>query len=259
MISQDLVEIYRYRDLLKNLVARDLTVRYKRSIIGFLWTMVNPLVNTIVLTIVFSEIFHFPTKDFIIYYLSGALLWNFFAQSTALSSSCLYASSPIYKKIYVPKSIFVFSLICSELLNFAFALIPTLLLVLLFRHTLPLSLLFLPIPILLIILFTLGVALLLSAGSIFFYDIIEGYKLLLLPWMWLTPIIYPLDIIPQHYMPLIKLNPMYYFVECFRAPLYSGCLPDWEILAWATALGGFLFLLGYRIFIRLSDDIIFYV
>jgi ABC-2 type transport system permease protein len=259
MIVQDLSEIYRYRDLLKNLVARDLTVRYKRSIIGFLWTMVNPLVNTIVLTIVFAEVFRIPTKEFIIYYLSGSLLWNFFAQSTTLASSCLYASSAIYKKIYVPKSIFIFSIICSELLNFAFALVPLLLLLLILRHALPLSLLFLPVPILLIVLFTSGVALLLSACAIYFYDIMESYKLLLLPWMWLTPIIYPLDIVPANYLPLIKLNPMYYFVECFRAPLYNGCLPDWDILLWAIALGSSLFLLGYRIFIHLADDIIFHV
>lgn len=259
MIAQDLAEIYRYRDLLKNLVARDLTVRYKRSIIGFLWTMVNPLVNTIVLTIVFSQVFRVPTKDFIIYYLSGALLWDFFARSTALSSNCLYGGAAIYKKIYVPKSIFVFAIICSELINLAFALVPTLLLVLILRHTLPLTLLFLPVPIFLTILFTLGLALLLAAGAIFFYDIIEGYKLLLLPWMWLTPIIYPIDIIPSYYVPIIKLNPMFYFVECFRAPLYNGSLPDWDILLWAVALSGLLFVLGYWIFLRISDNIIFYV
>jgi ABC-2 type transport system permease protein len=259
MFSQDLIEIYRYRDLLKLLVARDLTVRYKRSVIGFFWTMINPLANTIVLTIVFSTIFRFPTKDFVLYFLSGFLLWNFFAQSTVLSSRCLMGGAAIYKKIYVPKSIFVFSIICSELVNLAFALIPLLLLVLIIRHSLPLTLFFLPISVLLTVLFTLGIAFLLSAGSVFFYDIIESYQILLLPWMYLTPIIYPLDIIAPQYLPLIKLNPMYYFVECFRAPLYGGQLPGWEILMVATALSGISLLLGYKIFIRLADDFIFYV
>lgn len=259
VICQDLIEIYRYRDLLRNLVARDLTVRYKRSVIGFIWTMINPLINTIVLTIVFSTIFRFQVKDFIIYFLSGFLLWNFFAQSTVLASRCLLGGAAIYKKIYVPKSIFVFSIICSELVNFAFALIPLFLLLLIVRHALPLSLLFLPVSVLLIVMFTLGVAFLLSAGSVFFYDIIESYQILLLPWMYLTPIIYPLDIIPPKYLPLIKLNPMYYFVECFRAPLYGGNLPSWEILGVAAALSAISILLGYKVFIRLADDFIFYV
>jgi ABC-2 type transport system permease protein len=259
MIFHDLMEIYRYRNLLKNLVSRDLTVRYKRSILGFLWTMINPLVNTIVLTIVFAQIFRFPTKEFIIYYLSGFLIWNLFAQSTVLSSRCLWGSSAIFKKIYVPKSIFVFSIICSELLNFAFAMVPLLLLMIIIRHTLPLTILFLPVPILLTALFTLGLSLLLSVSSIFFYDIIESYQILLLPWMWLTPVIYPLEIIPPQYLPLIKLNPMYYFVECFRTPIYSSCLPGWEILACATALSIIFFLLGYKLFIRLADEVIFYV
>jgi ABC-2 type transport system permease protein len=259
MIKQDLIDIYQYRYLLKNLVARDLTVRYKRSVIGFIWTMINPLVNTIVLTIVFSTIFRFPTKDFVIYFLSGFLLWNFFAQSTVLASRCLLGGSAIYKKIYVPKSIFVFSIVCSELVNFAFALIPLVLLLLVVRHALPLSLLFLPVSILLTVLFTLGVALLLSAGSVFFYDIIESYQILLLPWMYLTPIIYPLDIISPTYLPIIKLNPMYYFVECFRAPIYGGHLPSWEILLVAGALGSVSLLLGYKVFTRLADDFIYYV
>ncbi len=232
MIRQNLIEIYRYRALLKNLVSRDLTVRYKRSVIGFIWTMINPLVNTIVLTIVFSTIFRLPTKDFVVYFLSGFLLWNFFAQSTVLASRCLLGGSAIFKKIYVPKSIFVFSIVCSELVNLAFALIPLFLLLLIVRHAVPLAVLFLPVSILLMGPFTLGVAFLLSASSVFFYDIIESYQLLLLPWMYLTPIIYPLEIIPPKYLPLIKLNPMYYFVECFRAPLYSGQLPGWEILGW---------------------------
>jgi ABC-2 type transport system permease protein len=259
MIFKDLIEIYRYRGLLKNLVARDLTVRYKRSIIGVVWTMINPLVNTIVLTIVFAEVFRFPTKEFIIYYLSGFLIWNFFSQSTVISSRSLWGSSAIYKKIYVPKSIFIFSIICSELLNFAFALIPLMLLLVILRHALPLSILFIPVPILLTVLFTLGISLLLSASSVYFYDIIESYQILLVPWMWLTPVIYPLEIIPPKFLPLIKANPMFYFVECFRAPLYSGLLPGWEILALAAALSIISFLLGYKIFIRLADDIIFHV
>jgi ABC-type polysaccharide/polyol phosphate export permease len=259
MIGQHLKEIYQYRDLLKNLVTRDLTVRYKRSILGFFWTMVNPSANALVLTIIFSTIFQFQTKDFILYFLSGFLLWTFFASSTIISSRCLMGGSAIFKKIYVPKSIFVISVICSEMVNFFLASITLLLLTLIMRHSLPLSLLFWPVSFLLIILFTLGVALLLSATSIFFYDIIEGYQILLMPWMYLTPIMYPIEIIPPQYQIFIKLNPMYYYVECFRIPLYVGQLPGWDVLTVAIAISFISLLLGYKAFNRLGDDFIFYV
>lgn len=259
MIKQDLLELYTYRDLLKNLVARDLTVRYKRSFFGFMWTMINPLINTIVLTIVFSTVFRFTIHDFIIYFLSGYLLWNFFAQSTILSSRSILNNGEIFKKIYVPKSIFVLSIVCSELINFAFALIPLCLVLLIIRRILTVSLFFLPVPIFFMVMFTLGIALLLAASSVFFYDIIDGYQILLLPWMYLTPIVYPLEIIPARFLPLIKLNPMYYLVECFRAPIYGGQIPDLMIILTAGILALLSLCLGYKVFMRLVDDFIFYV
>jgi ABC-type polysaccharide/polyol phosphate export permease len=259
LIKQDLLELYAYRDLLKNLVVRDLTVRYKRSFFGFMWTMINPLINTLVLTIVFSTVFRFKVPDFIIYFLSGYLLWNFFAQSTILSSRAILKNGEIFKKIYVPKSIFVLSIVGSELINFAFALIPLCLVLLIIRKTISFSLIFLPVPIFFMILFTLGIALLLAASSVFFYDIIDGYQILLLPWMYLTPIFYPLDIIPPRFLPLIKLNPMFYLVECFRAPIYEGQIPDLMVILTAGTLACLSLCLGYTIFMRLVDDFIFYV
>src|SRR4030043_1484721 len=103
MVKIEFVELLNYKDLLWNLVARDLTVRYKRSVLGFLWTMLNPIINTIVFTVIFSTIFRFEVKDFIIYFLSGFQLWNFFAQSTTISSRCILTNGPLFKKIYIPK------------------------------------------------------------------------------------------------------------------------------------------------------------
>ena len=118
---------------------------------------------------------------------------------------------------------------------------------------------FLPVPLLFLIMFTLGIALLLAAGSVFFYDIIDGYQILLLPWMYLTPIIYPLEIIPDRFLPLIKLNPMYYLVECFRVPIYGGKLPGLEVILMSGAVAFLSLCLGYRVFTRLADDFIYYV
>lgn len=259
MLWHDLVEIYQYRDLLKNLVIRDLTVRYKRSFFGYLWTMLNPLINTIVLTIVFSTAFRFQMKDFIIYFLSAFLLWNFFAQSTMLSSRAILKNGEIFKKIYVPKGIFVLSIVVAELINFAFALVPMFLVLLVMRHSLSWSLLFLPVAVGCTVFFTLGISLCLAAVAVYFYDIIDGYQVLLLPWMYLTPIVYPLEIVPKQFLPLIKLNPFYYLVECFRVPIYGGQLPEGGIIAWAAVAAAASFALGYLIFARRVDDFIFYV
>ena len=107
MIRQNLIEIYRYRALLKNLVSRDLTVRYKRSVIGFIWTMINPLVNTIVLTIVFSTIFRLPTKDFVVYFLSGFLLWNFFRPKHINELHAVFWEALLYlKRFMCPRVLF---------------------------------------------------------------------------------------------------------------------------------------------------------
>ncbi len=259
MLWHDIVEIYQYRDLLRNLVSRDLTVRYKRSFFGYLWTMLNPLLNTIVLTIVFATAFRFQVRDFIIYFLSAYLLWNFFAQSTMLSSRAILRNGEIFKKIYVPKGIFVLSIVVAELINLTLALVPLFLVLLVMRQTLSWSLLFLPVAVGLTVLFTLGIALLLAAVAVYFYDIIDGYQVLLLPWMYLTPIVYPLEIIPEQFLPLIKMNPLFYLVECFRLPLYNNQLPPLPMIFWAAVGAGLSFALGYLIFARKADDFIFYV
>ena len=255
-----LKEIYQYRDLLKNLVARDLTVRYKRSILGFFWTMVNPSANAHRADYNLFYDISIPNQRFYLIFSVRFFTLDFFRlKYDHLLSAVLMGGSAIFKKIYVPKSIFVISVICSEMVNFFLASITLLLLTLIMRHSLPLSLLFWPVSFLLIILFTLGVALLLSATSIFFYDIIEGYQILLMPWMYLTPIMYPLRYIPPQYQIFIKLNPMYYYVECFRIPLYVGQLPGWDVLTVAIAISFISLLLGYKAFNRLGDDFIFYV
>ena len=147
MFKEDITELIHYKDLLYNLVIRDLTVRYKRSVLGFFWSMLNPLLNTIVFTIVFSTIFRFEVKSFIIYFLSGYQLWNFFAQSTAVASHCLLKNGPLFKKIYIPKAIFVISTVLSNMVNLAFALIPLFILLPILGKGFHLSLLFLPVSI----------------------------------------------------------------------------------------------------------------
>ncbi len=246
-------------DLLFNLVHRELTVRYKRSVIGFMWTMLNPVIMTVVYMIVFSTIFRFGTKDFIIYFLSAYLVWNFFSQSTSAASRCIINAGPLIKKVYIPKVALVFSVIVAALVNFGAALIPLLIVVMILGNGLHAAMLFLIVPFILVTIFTLGVALILASLTVFFLDVGEFYNVILMPWMFLTPIMYPMDIVPERYHIFIKMNPMYYFVECFRYPIYNGTLPSFGIIVTSVLLAVVTFIIGYRVFTRAEDDFVYYV
>ena len=249
----DIAELVRYRDLLWSLVQRDLTVRYKRSILGFFWTMLNPLLIMIVMTIVFSTFFasieHYP-----VYLLSGMLLWNFFSQSTMVATNNLIWAGGLVNKIYIPKSVFTVSAILVGLINFLLALIPLALIMLFTGASFSTALLFLPIPIFLTFVFALGVGLIVSTLAVFFVDVVDIYQVALTVLMYLTPIFYPVDAVPQKYLFFIHLNPIFYFVQIFRAPIYQGVLPEPYLLLRAAfvALGALLF--GWWVFTKKSNE-----
>lgn len=259
MSTNEIIEVCQYKHLLFNLVMRDLTVRYKRSVLGFLWTMLNPVLNTIVLAIVFSSVFRFDIKYFVIYLISGLLLWQFFSNSTVMASRCLQGNGPLIKRVYIPKPIFVFSTILSNIVNLGFALVSVLILLPIFGSGFHLALLFLPLPLFIAVMFSTGIAFMLSAAAVFFNDIIEMYQIILLPWMYLTPIIYPLNIIPDKFLPIIKVNPMYYILECFRLPIYMGQIPNTETCLLALICAVVSLLVGYMVFAKLSDTFVYYV
>ena len=255
----ELLALVQYRPLLKNLVERDLKVRYKRSVLGFFWTLLNPLLMMVVFSIVFSAFFRFSMEGFVIYFLSAYLLWTFFSQSTVASMTSILRSGSLIKKIYVPKAVFVVATIISGLVNLGLAMVPLLVILLVTDSQVGWALLFLPVPVALTALFTLGVSLLLSAVAVFFYDVIEIYQVLLTAWMYLTPIFYPLDIVPERYRVFIRLNPMFYLVETFRAPIHNGSLPSMQHVAYGGLAALVSLLLGWWFFSRSADRFAYYV
>ncbi len=246
-------------DLMLNLVRRNLTVRYKRSAIGFLWTMLNPVIMTVVYTIVFSTIFRFGTDDFIIYFLSAFLVWNFFSQSTSDSSQCILGAGPLIKKVCIPKTVFVLSSVLSNLVNLGFAMIPLLAVLLIFGKGVTHSILYVAPALIFVSCFTLGISFIVSALTVFFHDLGEMYRVLLTPLMFLTPIMYPMDIIPDKYAGLFRMNPMYHLVRCFRDPVYHGTAPDITTLLVSMLVATTTLIIGYIVFKRLEDLFIYYV
>lgn len=253
-LVEDAIELLRYRDLLWALVQRDLTVRYKRSVLGLLWTMLNPLLTMLVMAVVFSSVFRFPVEHYAVYVLSGLLLWNFFSQSTVQAIGNLVWGGDLINKIYVPKSVFVVSAIGVGLMNWVFGLVPLVLIMLVTGQAFSLALVSLPISILFGVLFATGVGLVVATLAVFFSDIANVYQVGLTILMYLTPIVYPITVVPAQYQVFLRLNPLYYFVELFRQPIYDGHIPDARIWGVGAALALGMLMVGWWVFTAKADE-----
>jgi ABC-2 type transport system permease protein len=246
--------------LLLNLVRRDLTVRYKRSVIGFFWTMLNPLLLMIILTIVFSTIFRFEGIDhFETYFLSEYLVFGFFAQTTVTSMASLSWNGALMKRVRVPKSIFAISTTVSGLINLCLAYIPLFIIMIVRGAPIRPSVLFLPVSFLIIAMFTLGVSLLLSALAVYFEDVQHMYQVATIGLMYLTPIIYPISIVPQRWLWVIRANPLTQIFKLARDPVYSGVLPSVHVFGASLAVSVIALVVGWIVFNRLSRGFFLHV
>jgi len=258
-ILKEAAEIIKYRELLRNLVIRDIKVRYKRSVLGFVWVMLNPLLMMLILNMVFSEVFKISTKNYIAYLISGIILWNFFSQSTSTAIMSLIGNSNLIKKMYLPKAIFPLSVIISAAINFGFSLIP--LFIIFFITGTPVSsyIYLLPAIFILIILFSFGIALIISILTVFFHDTIYIYDVLLLAWMYLSPIFYPESIVPKKFSVIFHLNPFYYFLEIFRGALYMDISSLSEKPFYSFIFSIIAMIAGWLIYNRYKDRVVYYL
>ena len=254
-----MLQILRYRDLVRALVVRDLKVRYRRSTIGFLWTMLQPLFTMLVLTLVFSAVFRFKLPHYPVYALAGIMFWNFFSQSVTTSMNSLKGNAQLLTKIPVPKAVFPLATVIAGVINLLFALVPLFAILLVTGHPIRPAVLFIPVAILLAALFTLGVGLLLSPMAVFFYDTVEIVGVLLTLLMYMTPVFYPMDIIPQKYVWVVRFNPLRSVMEVFRDPIYYGKIPPLGHLTVAITVAALALVVGITAFRRSSDRIPFYV
>jgi ABC-2 type transport system permease protein len=250
----EIKEIFQYRDLLSLLIANSLKTRYKRSALGVFWTLLNPLLTMIVLSVVFSTLFRFSIKNYPIYLLTGLIFWNFFANATLGGMNATIVGGGLLKRIYLPRSIFSVAAIGSELMNLALSLIPLALLILFFGHSLTPAVLFLPIAVLIACLFALGISLLISTIGIFFNDWLHIYQVLVMTWFYITPIFYPEEIIPPHLSFMVYWNPMRYLVSLFRDPIFLGKLPNVDALLISLAISLISFLVGWWLFTRKAKE-----
>jgi ABC-2 type transport system permease protein len=256
---EELLTVYQYRDLVIQLIARTVKTRYKRSVLGVAWTMVNPLLTMLVLTMVFSTLFKFEARNYALYVLSGLLIWNFFAQSTTAAMGDLIWSGGLVGRIYLPKSAFSVAAIGTALVNLGLALVPYALIALALGARPAWTWLLLPLPALMIALLALGVGLGLSAAAVYFPDVMPTYEVLLMAWMYLTPVIYPMQALPEAIQHLLMLNPVYYSLAVFRALLGDGRLPSGDDVVVGLAVGVAALLMGWWVFTRRSREMAYRV
>jgi ABC-type polysaccharide/polyol phosphate export permease len=249
---EELVALWRYRDLVVQLVRRDIVTRYKRSVLGVLWTLLNPLGTMLILTVVFSRAFA-AGRSYPVYVLTGLLAWNFFAHTTVAAIRHLSSSGVLIRRIYLPRTIFAVAAVGIGLLNFLLGLVPLCGIMLVTGVPLRPSLFFLPVSIAALAAFTLGVGLLVSVLAVNFSDTAEIYGILLPALLYLTPIIYPRSILPATADWLVGANPIHHLVALFRTPLYEGRLPDPASGAVALGTAAAALLLGWLVFTARAD------
>lgn len=251
---EELRGIFQYRDLIYQLVRRDIVTRYKRSVLGIAWTMLQPLGMMIVMTLVFSSLFQ-TVKGYPAYLLSGLIAWTFFSQTTTAAIHQIVWGGTLLHRIYLPRTSFAVSAIGTGVINLLFSLVPLIVIMLIIGRPIRGSIIFLPIAMFLLAAFALGIGLILSTLAIYFPDVAEMYQIILVAWMYLTPIIYPEEILPEAYRFWVtNLNPMYHLIKIFRMPLYEGIFPGWIEIAIASGIAMITLVIGWLFFAKKADE-----
>lgn len=258
-MSELLLETYRYRELIWALALKELKIRYKRSVLGFLWALLNPMLLMLVLTVVFSTIMPFPTPHYAIFLLSVLLPWTFFAQSLSYAAECIVGNGDLIKKVRVSKIVFPVAALVSNLINLLLSLIPLLILVLAMRHPLHVTWLYLPIPLLALLLLTLGANFFFAVANVYYRDVAHILQILLQILFYVTPILYAEDFFPAKYRWVFKLNPLVFSFHGFRLSVYYGQLPEMQSIIASFVCGFISLMIGYTIFRRYQDDFVFYI
>jgi len=250
---EELLDILQYKDLIVQLVRRDIVARYKRSVLGIGWTMLQPLGMMIILTIVFSQLFG-RVDGYAAYLLSGLVAWTFFAQTTTLAIHQSVWGGALMQRIYIPHTAFSVSSIGTGIVNLTLSLAPLFVIMMILQRPITPAVLFLPISMISLAAFALGVGLLLSSLAVRFPDISEMYQIILQGWMYLTPIMYPSYILPEAYRKwLLILNPMYYQILMFRVPIYDGVLPSLPLIGVGLSISTLTLVTGWIYFSYQAD------
>lgn len=245
--------------ILSSLVSKDFKLKYRRSILGVLWSVLNPLFMMIILSVVFSYFFRFQIEHFPVYLILGQTLFNFMADSTGAAMHSIVDSAPLIKKIRINKAIFPIESVTFGFVNFAISLVAVAAVLIFFQITPTWNMLLLPFLVLLVFIFSLGIGLLLSALAVFFRDMFHLWTVFITAWTYFTPLFYPVEILPDWAMPIMQFNPMYYYVTYFREIMLYGTTPGLAETAICIAFALGALIIGVLFFRAKQKQFILYV
>lgn len=257
------LDVYRYRRLIWLLTVKELKVRYNRSLLGFVWALLHPLLMAVVLTLAFSTILRFNVENYPIFLLSTLFPWTFFSQALAYATESIVTNGDLLKKVYVPAVVFPLAAVLANLINFILSLIPLALLLPLLGFPFHATWLYLPVPLLLLLAFALGLGFMFATANVFFRDMSHIQQILLAAWFYFSPIIYDLRFIDPRFHIFFRFNPMLYLLNGFRLAIYGdsqqGLLPSIQSFAAGAAAALVTLIVGYWIFRRYRASFVYYI
>lgn len=238
---------------------RDIKKKYRRSILGYLWSMLNPLLTMLITAMVFSNLFRFQIDNFALYLLTGQLIFTFYSEATSFAMGSILENGSLIKKVYVPKYLFPISRVSSSAVNLLFSL-PAMLAIMLYTdHEITITLVACIVPLILLYFFCIGIGLFISALAVYFRDIFHLYGVLITVLNYATPIFYPVNIIPEEYKFVVEYNPLYYFLSAFREVAYNNTLPSIELLSICTVFSVGALVVGAYYFNKKQNTFVMYL
>lgn len=247
----------KYFPLLKELVSRDVKIKYRRSFLGILWTILNPLGMMVILTVVFSTVFRQDIENFPVYLMCGQLLFNFFSEATNMCMTAIIGNAGLISKVYVPKYFFPVSRVCSSFVNLLTSAIALIIVIVVTRTPVTWTILLAVFPILYVLLFAIGMGMILSAVTVSFRDMIHLYGVLLTAWTYLTPIFYPITMLPQGIVSdIVQANPITKFVQMLREVVLYGQVPGVQEHLNCILPCIIVLIIGVMVFKKLQDNFI---
>lgn len=259
-IQQYLKEFWKYKDLLILLVTKNIKLKYRRSWLGYVWSVLNPLLIMIVMSIVFSTMFSRNIENFPVYLFCGQLLFNYMNQSTHQALSSITSNASLLKKTYVPKYIFTVAKITSGLLDLLFSMGALVIVMIVTRAKVTWCALLFPLVLLQLYVFCIGLGMFLAQAGVFFKDTEFIYNAVTTAWMYLSAIFYPLDALSGKVLWIVKhCNPMYFYIGQFRDVIYYGRLPEQTLVISGCVAAVGMLVLGMWSFARSKDRFILYI
>lgn len=267
-IKNILANFKRYSFLMKQLISRDFKVKYKRSVLGVLWSILQPILMMTVMAIVFSQMFKFKVEgiNYLVYLMTGIIMFNYFSEASTMAMTSVVTNFSLINKVYIPKYIFPVAKCLFVGINFLLTLIPWFGIIILsyfglgdYTCHINIWYLLLPYIFLCLFLFTVGIGLILSCVSVFLRDMFYIYGIILTIWNYLTPVFYSIQILPDKFQSIFKFNPLYIYLTAARSIVLSGSRPSMMQLLSMTVIAVVTLLMGLFIFRKKQDKFIYYV